>query len=126
MSLTCLYRDGRRELPPFVQLHLFIFVLLVSAAVSVMLQPHRYAGRMDLVSMSAIALIMFMSLYFIAYNKQPSCASSMSYLPGNPPPPPPSRGWLVISVPAPVVVPMQFTICYGFEASCSAHHRSKT
>jgi len=66
-------RLGCRELPPFVQLHLFIFVLLVSAAVSVLLQPHRYAGRMDLVSMSAIALIMFLSLYFIAYNKQPSC-----------------------------------------------------
>lgn len=63
-----------RGLPPFVQLHLFIFVLLISAAVSVMLQPHAYAGQMDLLSMSSIAFLMFMSLYFVAYAKQPSCA----------------------------------------------------
>ncbi len=57
-----------------MQLHLFIFVLLISAAVSVMLQPHAYAGQMDLLSMSSIAFLMFMSLYFVAYAKQPSCA----------------------------------------------------
>jgi hypothetical protein len=59
-----------------VQLHLFIFVLLLSAAVSVMLQPHAWAGQMDLLSMSSIAFLMFMSLYFIGYSKQPSGAGS--------------------------------------------------
>ena len=72
--------NTRRSLAPFVQLHLFIFILLVSAAVSVMLQPHAYAGQMDLLSMSAISFLMFMSLYFITYNKQPSSACSCSPL----------------------------------------------
>lgn len=67
---------ARRSLAPFVQLHLFIFVLLLSAAVSVMLQPHAWAGQMDLLSMSSIAFLMFMSLYFIGYSKQPSGAES--------------------------------------------------
>ena len=67
---------ARRSLAPFVQLHLFIFVLLLSAAVSVMLQPHAWAGQMDLLSMSSIAFLMFMSLYFIGYSKQPSGAGS--------------------------------------------------
>jgi hypothetical protein len=72
---TAWLRPLRRSLAPFVQLHLFIFVLLLSAAVSVMLQPHAWAGQMDLLSMSSIAFLMFMSLYFIGYSKQPSGAA---------------------------------------------------
>ena len=74
-KLMSSHRLHHRSLAPFVQLHLFIFVLLVSAAVSVALQPHAYAGMMDLISMSSIAFLMFMSLYFIGYDKQPSGAA---------------------------------------------------
>lgn len=76
-KLMSSHRLHHRSLAPFVQLHLFIFVLLVSAAVSVALQPHAYAGMMDLISMSSIAFLMFMSLYFIGYDKQPSGAASL-------------------------------------------------
>ena len=59
---------------PFVQLHLFIAVLLASAGVSVALQPHKFAGQMDLLSMTAMSVIMFLSLYYINYAQQPSGA----------------------------------------------------
>jgi len=62
----------RRNLVPFVQLHLFIFVLLVSAGISVALQPHRFAGSMDLLSMTAMSVIMYLSLYYLNYAQQPS------------------------------------------------------
>ena len=62
----------RRNLVPFVQLHLFIFVLLVSAGISVALQPHRFAGSMDLLSMTAMSVIMYLSLYYLNYSQQPS------------------------------------------------------
>ncbi len=64
----------RRNLVPFVQLHLFIFVLLVSAGISVALQPHRFAGSMDLLSMTAMSVIMYLSLYYLNYAQQPSSA----------------------------------------------------
>ena len=59
---------------PFVQLHLFIFVLLVSAGISVALQPHRFAGSMDLLSMTSMSVIMYLSLYYLNYAQQPSSA----------------------------------------------------
>ena len=57
---------------PFVQLHLFIFVLLCSAGISVALQPHKFAGQMDLLSMTAISVIMYLALYYLNYASQPS------------------------------------------------------
>jgi hypothetical protein len=50
-----------RSLAPFVQLHLFISVFLLSALVSLLLKPHKFAAALDAFTLSAFALIMFLS-----------------------------------------------------------------
>jgi hypothetical protein len=50
-----------RSLAPFVQLHLFIFVFLLSAMVSLLLKPHKFAAVLDAFTLSGFALIMFLS-----------------------------------------------------------------
>lgn len=48
-----------------MQLHVFIFVLVLSLAISCILRPLKHAYLMELVSLSAICVIMYLSLYFV-------------------------------------------------------------
>jgi hypothetical protein len=49
----------------FIQLHVFIFVLLLSVLLNEWLRPVLYAGLLETVSLAAMAFIMFLSQYFV-------------------------------------------------------------
>ena len=49
----------------FIQLHTFIFVLLVSVVVNELLRPAQYASKLETISLAAMGFIMFLSLYFV-------------------------------------------------------------
>lgn len=63
----------RRVWTPFVQLHVFIFVLLLSVAISLWLRPLAFAADLELISLTGFAMIMFLSLYFVdnEYSENP-------------------------------------------------------
>jgi hypothetical protein len=66
-----------RSLAPFIQLHLFISIFLLSVMVSLVLKPYKFAATLDAFALSAFALILFLSLVRSVRGRGPAAFSEL-------------------------------------------------